>query len=863
MGFLKKLKKNVSFTWVIVAAFVFFLIYSIKHPPTRKNSKGDTAETAREAGATQETLKAKRDALMEKIRGIKIPLEAIDKKNLPAVIAEIRKNGVNVVLFGLNDSPVETAEGKNAETLSLPKALECLNHDVGIEYRVESDAILIAAENAPMDPLETRTFPCPPDTEIDRNPIPTLKKLGVRFPNGARAAFFDTYGELTVRNVPEELDKIKTLMNTNVPISIRISWKTVDIPEKEYRKARKRRGGLLPSEFWKRAIESGLAELVESQNVLTMDGEEADVRSVREIYFPESWSDGAPVEPAADENGEKDGNGKKSADSSSGGGPTIIEQSPFPEFEESTDLGLRLVVTPTVAPDGKTISIACVPIPQRFAGWTRLPSGIRTPELKTRIISTQTTMRNGELTPISSSLITKTDRKTEKPTRVRRVELLSAMIENPNGTAFDDKRGTTPNHLPKTDWQQKLAAAEIAEVNIEATGAEALDAILKKLSAACRDANLTCKFISLVETTDTPKKVSIHLKHTNAFDLARYASAQTGWILQSTADGRIAVMDTNTNYNYSFTTTPQGALALKLDTPRGRTITLELPTSGKMSNDFPRKTGDGDAFSIATACHGLIGNLYNDEFPSRITTELSIVSISQKDLEELIGVRAARVGPINEKQLEKILESPKSRIIGSSSTITKPGEEAIAANVTMKYFPDAWIEPETTIDDNGGLSPIAPIPEFGESTELGTRLEVTPEQFSANEMILCLNLQNVEQLGDIEYDYELKITLPDGRSEKRHSIVKMPIIGRNYIAAGVFAASGHAVLAGRTMASFPWNGEMKPFDDTKPVPPEKTRNILFIVKANIQNADGGPMWTSAEIFEYILKKIKEAAIEKL
>jgi len=856
MKLFKTLKEKFSFTWIIAAVFAFFLIYSIKHPPKQKAPGNEAAENAWNGDTLKKTLGEKRRALVEKLRGATIPLWTVEKQNFAALANALRKNGVNVVLFGLKDAPspdsAENAEKKEEKRIPASEALKRLARSAGIEYRVEGGALLIAAENAPMDPLETRTFPCTPDMEIARKPVPTLKKLGVRFPNGARAVFIAARGELAVRNAPEELDKIGTLIirrNRNAPLPIWITWKTVDIPEKEYRKAGKKHGGLLPSEFWKRAIESGLAELVESQNILTMHGEEADVRSVREVYFPESWDDGAPMEPAADENGEKDGDGKKSA-ASSKHYPTIIEPSPFPEFGDSTDLGLRLVVTPTVAPDGKTISIECAAIPQRFLGWTHLSSDIRMPELKTRIIFTQTTMRNGELTQTSSSLITKTDRKTGKPTRVRRVELLSAIIENPNGTAFDDKKETAPDGLPKTDWQRKLAAAEIAEVDIGASGAEALDAIKEKLDAACRDANLPYRFLFPADPTANNPKLSLRLKNTNAFDLARYAAAQAGWTIKAMKDGRIAFVDTSKNYHFSFTTTPHGALLLKLDTPNGRTITLELPTSVKMSNDFPRKTGDGDAFSITTACLGLVGNRDNDESPPRITTELSIASISQKDLEELIGVRAARVGPINEKQLEKILESPKSRIIGSVSATTEPDVEATAGNVKMKYLPDCWIEPEIAIDDNGGLSPIAPIPEFGEPTELGTKLTVTPApRAGTNGMPLCLRIQNTEQLGDIEYDYKLNLTLPDGRPEKRSATIKMPIIGRNDIVSNIFVAPGHAILEGRTMVSFPWNGELKPFDETKPVPPEKKRNILFIVRTDVRGVEG---------FESIMARIAEA-----
>jgi len=89
-------------------------------------------------------------------------------------------------------------------------------------------------------------------------------------------------------------------------------------------------------------------EVLSSPKVIAKNGEEATIRMVREEYYPESWT--APELVII--------NGQFSY------------TPPIPEFGEADDIGIRLIVTPTVSPDNHTISLALNPQVVERTGWS-------------------------------------------------------------------------------------------------------------------------------------------------------------------------------------------------------------------------------------------------------------------------------------------------------------------------------------------------------------------------------------------------------------------------------------------------------------------------------------------------------------
>ena len=80
-------------------------------------------------------------------------------------------------------------------------------------------------------------------------------------------------------------------------------------------------------------------ETLSSPKIITTSGHEATIRMVEEIYYPSGW-----------ENPEITVNNN-----------TVQTQAPIPEFDDSTDIGIRLTVTPIVNPDNYTITLHVKP----------------------------------------------------------------------------------------------------------------------------------------------------------------------------------------------------------------------------------------------------------------------------------------------------------------------------------------------------------------------------------------------------------------------------------------------------------------------------------------------------------------------
>jgi type II secretory pathway component GspD/PulD (secretin) len=80
-------------------------------------------------------------------------------------------------------------------------------------------------------------------------------------------------------------------------------------------------------------------ETLSSPKIITTSGHEATIRMVQEVYYPSGW-----------ENPEITVNNN-----------TVQTQAPIPEFDDSTDIGIRLTVTPIVNPDNYTITLHVKP----------------------------------------------------------------------------------------------------------------------------------------------------------------------------------------------------------------------------------------------------------------------------------------------------------------------------------------------------------------------------------------------------------------------------------------------------------------------------------------------------------------------
>jgi len=92
-------------------------------------------------------------------------------------------------------------------------------------------------------------------------------------------------------------------------------------------------------------------ETLSSPKLITTSGHEATIRMVEERYYPSGW-----------ENPEITVNNN-----------TVQLQAPIPEFDDSTDIGIRLTVTPIVNPDNYTITLHVKPEIVSFIKFSEYP----------------------------------------------------------------------------------------------------------------------------------------------------------------------------------------------------------------------------------------------------------------------------------------------------------------------------------------------------------------------------------------------------------------------------------------------------------------------------------------------------------
>ncbi len=141
------------------------------------------------------------------------------------------------------------------------------------------------------------------------------------------------------------------------------------------------------------------SEVLSSPKVIATSGTTAIIRMVTEMYFPQSWTD-----PDV-----------------SIGNNTFQYTPSYPEFGDPTDVGIRFEVTPTVSPNNYTISLHLNPQIVSLSGWTQYPYrivvrstaaarnmsaslNVKMPELSRRDLNTNIKVYDGETVVLGGML---------------------------------------------------------------------------------------------------------------------------------------------------------------------------------------------------------------------------------------------------------------------------------------------------------------------------------------------------------------------------------------------------------------------------------------------------------------------------
>jgi len=140
------------------------------------------------------------------------------------------------------------------------------------------------------------------------------------------------------------------------------------------------------------------SEILSTPKVVTVSGRQAQVQMVRQMYFPESWS-----EPEI---------------STSCGSSVTFEPS-YPEFGPARDIGTSLTVTPTLQPNNYTIRLELNPSVTDLTGWSdysynyvigefasgqEYPMTLKMPEISNREVQTTIKVYDGQTVVIGGIL---------------------------------------------------------------------------------------------------------------------------------------------------------------------------------------------------------------------------------------------------------------------------------------------------------------------------------------------------------------------------------------------------------------------------------------------------------------------------
>ena len=132
------------------------------------------------------------------------------------------------------------------------------------------------------------------------------------------------------------------------------------------------------------------SEILSTPKVVTVSGRQAQVQMVRQMYFPESWS-----EPEI----------------STSCGSSIRFEPSYPEFGSPRDIGTSLTVTPTLQPNNYTIRLELNPSVTDLTGWSdysynyvvgdfssgeEYPMTLKMPEISNREVQTTIKVYDGQ-----------------------------------------------------------------------------------------------------------------------------------------------------------------------------------------------------------------------------------------------------------------------------------------------------------------------------------------------------------------------------------------------------------------------------------------------------------------------------------
>lgn len=233
-------------------------------------------------------------------RGVSFVLE------LPAILPGQTESVTNADPFAEQGLPTHAGapviSALSARFINLYDALKLVCDVTGMKFRIRDGIVWIVPEGEPEDDLTTRVYPVLPslcdgvhvagDSHVDdRNrQVQEWKaffaQMGVNWPDGSSVNYVESTGLLRVTNTPENLEVFEQVLeNLNVcPSMVEVDVQLCAFPTEDLEKLRL--SGDVSVAALTALRQQGRAKPVASATVLTKSGQEAVMKSVREILYP-------------------------------------------------------------------------------------------------------------------------------------------------------------------------------------------------------------------------------------------------------------------------------------------------------------------------------------------------------------------------------------------------------------------------------------------------------------------------------------------------------------------------------------------------------------------------------------------------
>ncbi|MBX9577230.1 MAG: hypothetical protein K2W97_02000 [Chthoniobacterales bacterium] len=230
--------------------------------------------TSLESSPEKEANLLKKETLSTKLQTIILPTVELEDTTLDEAVdyfkeksrdADPSKEGVNIVIkssnidsepaeknntSSTNSTPLLPASQKSESRLNLELhevplavALEYLAQQAGFKVEINSYAVSLEPPSLCTGKLLTQEYDIPTsffsnkETYLSALPVKDFfQAQGIEFPEGSSATYFSSFNKLIVRNTPNNLDLISTLINSVIkspPLQISIETKFIEINQND------------------------------------------------------------------------------------------------------------------------------------------------------------------------------------------------------------------------------------------------------------------------------------------------------------------------------------------------------------------------------------------------------------------------------------------------------------------------------------------------------------------------------------------------------------------------------------------------------------------------------------------------------